>query len=163
VGRYRGARFSRTPSSRPPRMAPGIEPKPPSTAAMNALITMRPIFVERNTTGAISTPATAPTTAASIQAAEKTRGTLIPMSEAAAGLEHERHAEGDDEDVPVGGRDRAPDHQALDHEPERGGADERGDHGHRERRAGARDGPGHERRDHEHLALGEVHGAGRVV
>ena len=59
--------------------------------------------------------------------------------------------------------DRAPDHEPFDHEPERGGRDDRDDKGHTERRAGARDGPCNERRDHEHLALCEVHGAGRVV
>jgi len=67
AGRYRGARFSSTPSSMPPTTAPGIEPKPPRTAAVNPLIATRPIFEERKMTGAISTPATAPTTEAMTQ------------------------------------------------------------------------------------------------
>src|SRR5258705_7397 len=46
----------------PPTTAPGIEPKPPRTAAVNPLMATRPIFDDRKTTGAIRTPATAPTT-----------------------------------------------------------------------------------------------------
>ena len=48
----------------PPSTAPGIEPKPPRTAAVNPLMATSPIFDERKMTGAIRTPATAPTTEA---------------------------------------------------------------------------------------------------
>src|SRR5262249_18968311 len=67
----------------PPATAPGIEPKPPSTAAVKPLMTIRPIFEERKTTGATSTPATAPTIAARIHDVAKTRSTLMPISRAA--------------------------------------------------------------------------------
>ena len=67
----------------PPTTAPGIEPKPPITAAVKPLMTMSPIVEDRNTTGATSTPATAPTTPASTHDVEYTRSTLIPISRAA--------------------------------------------------------------------------------
>ena len=67
----------------PPTTAPGMEPKPPMTAAVKPLITMSPILEDRKTTGATSTPATAPTTAASTQLVEYTRSTLMPISRAA--------------------------------------------------------------------------------
>src|SRR5437870_5700648 len=70
----------------PPATAPGIEPKPPRTAAVKPLITMSPIFVERKTTGATSTPASAPTTAARTQAALDMRSTLTPIRRAACGF-----------------------------------------------------------------------------
>src|SRR5947207_1359369 len=38
----------------PPTTAPGIEPKPPITAAVKPLMTMSPIVEDRNTTGAAS-------------------------------------------------------------------------------------------------------------
>src|SRR5437762_2801719 len=69
--------------SMPPTTAPGIEPKPPSTAAVKPLMAISPILVERNVTGAKSTPPIAPTTAASTHAPEYTRSTLMPMSRAA--------------------------------------------------------------------------------
>src|SRR5260370_40818993 len=72
-----------TPRSIPPTTAPGIEPKPPRTAAMNPLIATSPIFDERKITGAMRTPAIAPTAAARTQDAEYTRATLTPMGRAA--------------------------------------------------------------------------------
>src|SRR5262249_56879 len=53
----------------PPATAPGIEPKPPRTAAVKPLMTIRPILEDRKTTGATSTPATPPPAAPTPEAA----------------------------------------------------------------------------------------------
>ena len=62
----------------PPSSAPGIEPKPPITAAAKALIPMNPIPGWTSETGARRIPATAATPAEIAHTREKTRLTGIP-------------------------------------------------------------------------------------
>jgi hypothetical protein len=63
----------------PPTSAPGIEPKPPSTAAAKALSPMKPRLMSMSDTGASSTPAIAATPAEIAQMSENIRLTGIPM------------------------------------------------------------------------------------
>ena len=63
----------------PPTSAPGIEPKPPSTAAAKALSPMKPRLMSISETGASSTPAMAATPAEMAQISENIRFTGMPM------------------------------------------------------------------------------------
>ena len=64
----------------PPTNAPGIEPKPPSTAAAKAFsATASPMLMSISVTGASSTPAAVATPAEIAQIIEKIRLTGIPM------------------------------------------------------------------------------------
>ena len=64
----------------PPTSAPGIEPKPPSTAAAKAFsATARPMLMSISVTGASSTPAAAATPAEIAQIREKIIFTGMPM------------------------------------------------------------------------------------
>src|SRR5581483_1649274 len=89
---------------------------------------------------------------------------VVAPHEAGPGAEDQREAQGDDQDVPVGGAEGPPDDGALDDQ----GQDRRGQHGDpqggsQRQAAGAGGGPADEGGDHQHLALGEVERAGRVV
>ena len=86
VEMYALAMISITPSSSPPSRAPGIEPIPPNTAAVNALMPgMEPVvgtsvgYAEQS-----STPATAARPEPMANVMEIVASTLIPMSRAAS-------------------------------------------------------------------------------
>ena len=69
-----------TPMIRPPTRAPGIDPKPPSTAAGKAFSpSTRPTLEWMKVIGASSTPAQAATAALIAQIRETTRLTGMPM------------------------------------------------------------------------------------
>src|SRR6266498_4403752 len=61
---------SMTPMVSPPTKAPGMDPKPPSTAAAKALRPMKPKLISTSDTGARSTPAIAATPAEMAQMSE---------------------------------------------------------------------------------------------
>ena len=63
----------------PPASAPGIDPKPPSTAAAKALSPMKPILTSMSDTGASKTPAIVATPAEMAQISENTSFTGMPM------------------------------------------------------------------------------------
>ena len=63
----------------PPTSAPGIDPKPPRTAAAKALRPMKPRLMSMSETGASSTPAMAATAAEIAQMSENMRFTGMPM------------------------------------------------------------------------------------
>ncbi len=68
-----------SPMVTPPTSAPGIDPKPPSTAAANALSPMKPRLMSISETGASRTPAMAATPAEMAQMSENMRFTGMPM------------------------------------------------------------------------------------
>src|SRR6266853_862667 len=84
--RYEAAKASRMPSTRPPSMAPGILPIPPSTAAVKALSPgMKPVYgLTRLYWTPKRTPAPPPIAPPMRKVSEIIRLTLMPMSEAAA-------------------------------------------------------------------------------
>src|SRR5690606_7221603 len=68
-----------TPTSRLPRTAPGMLPKPPRAIPTKAMFAARaPMSAETRYTGAASRPATAPRTAATAHVIRKTRLVLMP-------------------------------------------------------------------------------------
>src|SRR5713101_5454112 len=83
--RYEAAKASRTPSTSPPSMAPGMLPMPPSTAAVKALSPgMKPVYgLIRLYCTPKSTPAPPPMAPPMRKVREMMRLTLMPMSEAA--------------------------------------------------------------------------------
>ena len=77
---YTPAMVSITPMMTPPASAPGIEPKPPNTAAGKALSpSASPTLVWMKVMGANRTPAQAATMALIAQISETTRLTGMPM------------------------------------------------------------------------------------
>ena len=84
--------------------------------------------------------------------------------DAAAGAQDQRQPQRDDQHVPVRGADGAPDDQPLeDQRQQRGGQHRHQERGEQRQPQQALSAPGHEGRDHQHLALGEVERAGGVV
>ena len=72
------------PMIRPPTIAPGTLPKPPTTAAGNAFNPMKPMFECTKVAGASKMPANAATPADSPQTSMFTRLTGIPIYAAAS-------------------------------------------------------------------------------
>jgi hypothetical protein len=70
---------SMTPMVSPPTNAPGMDPKPPSTAAAKAFRPMKPRLMSTSETGARSTPAMAATPAEIAQMSEHMSLTGMPM------------------------------------------------------------------------------------
>ena len=73
------AKSSAMPTMAPPTSAPGMEPKPPSTAPASARRAMWPMLGSMRLTGATSTPAMVDTAAASAQMADSRVLTGMPM------------------------------------------------------------------------------------